>query len=71
MDFELITSITGLLLAEVDPTPFFTGKEHDTLFTNKLKEKYDLTRDTRGFAIASIIDYIVRFAAKVLSSKWL
>ena len=36
---------------------------------NKLKYKYDLTRDTKGFLIASINDNIVWFAAKVLASK--
>ena len=51
----------GLPLAGVDPTPFFVGKEQDNLFVGKLKEKYDLIRDTRGFTITSINDYIVQF----------
>ena len=38
---------------------------------NKLKEKYDLIRDTKGFAIASINDYTIWFTAKVLSTKLL
>ena len=29
--------------------PFFTGKEQDFSLINQMKEKYDLTRDTRGF----------------------
>ena len=71
IDVELISMITRLPLAGVDPTPFFVGKEHDTLFTNNLKQKYDLTRYTRGFSIANINDYIVQFATKVLFSKLL
>ena len=39
------------------------------MLTNKIKYKYDLSRDTRGFLISSINDHIVRFAAKVLDTK--
>ena len=69
MDFKLIAMITRLPLLGLDPTPFFIKKEQDTTLKNKLKEKYDLTRDTRGFFIASINDHTVWFATKVLASK--
>ena len=36
---------------------------------NKLKYKYDLNKDTKGFFIASINDHTIWFAAKVLDSK--
>ena len=68
---ELITLITGLSLERVDPTPSFFGKDQDTTLVNQINEKYDLTRDKRGFLISSINDTVVRFAAKVLSNKLL
>ena len=37
--------------------------------TNKIKHKYDLTRDTKDFFIASINDHTIWFAAKVLDKK--
>ena len=36
---------------------------------NKLKDKHDLTRDTRGYLITSINDHIIWFTAKVLATK--
>ena len=36
---------------------------------NKLKDKYDLTRDTRGFLIAFFNDYTIQFATKFLATK--
>ena len=59
VDVELITSITGLPLAGVDPMPFFTRKDQDATLTNRMKEKYNLSRDKRGFSIASINDIFV------------
>ena len=41
------------------------------MLTNKLKDKYDLSRDTRGFLITSINDHTIWFAAKVLATKLL
>ena len=49
VDVDLMASIIGLPLAGVDPMPFFTRKEQDFGLVNRMKEKYDLTRDTRGF----------------------
>ena len=36
---------------------------------NKLKDKYDLNKYTRGFLISSINDHTVGFVAKVLATK--
>ena len=58
MDIELIATIIGLPLTNVESTPYFK-KYQDTLMTNKLKDKYYLTKDTNGFLIASINDHIV------------
>ena len=69
MEIELIAVITGLPLGVPNPTPFFAAKDKDIALTNNLKDKYDLTRDTRGFFIASINYHTVRFAAKVLDRK--
>ena len=35
----------------------------------KRKEKYDLTRETKGFSIDSINDFTILFAAKFISRK--
>ena len=71
VDVHLIALINKLPLAGVYPFPFFTGKEQDPGLSNWTKEKYNLTRDKRGFSIASINDIVVRFIAKLLSSKLL
>ena len=68
VDVKLIATITRIPLAGVDPMPFFK-KYQDTLMTNKLKDKYDLTRDTRGFLIAFFNDYTIQFATKFLATK--
>ena len=34
-----------------------------------MKDKYGLSRDTRGFLVNSINDHTVRFAAKILATK--
>ena len=70
IDVELIAAITGLPLPDLDPTPFLTRKEKDIALMNKLKEKYDLNRDTRGFLISSMNDHIVRFTTKVLDIEF-
>ena len=56
---KLISAIMGLPLAGLGPTPFFVRKEQYIALTNKLKDKYDLSRDTKGFLIASINDHVV------------
>ena len=38
---------------------------------NKMKDKYDLSRDTRCFLINSIKDHIVQLTAKLLATKFL
>ena len=38
---------------------------------NKMNEKYDMTRDTRGFTIAFVNNCVVRYVAKFLSNKLL
>ena len=45
--------------------------DHDVSMVNRMKEKYDLTRDKRVFPISSINDTTILFAAKVLSRKML
>ena len=55
MDIELIATITRLPLAVLDPTPFFSGKEKDIALMNKLQDKYDPTRDNKGFFTLSMI----------------
>ena len=71
VDVELIVLTTILSLAGVDPTPFFVEKYQDTTLTNRMKDKYELTRHKRGFAIISINDMNIWFTAKVLSNKLL
>ena len=71
VDIKLIVSIIGIPLVDFDPTPFFTGKDQDIELKNKMKEKYELMRDKRGFSIASINDIIFRFTIKELSIKLL
>ena len=39
--------------------------------TSKMKGKYDLVRDNKGFLIASINDHTTQFTAKVLDTKLL
>ena len=68
---NLLAAITGLPLAGIDLEPFFVGKEQDNLMKNKLKYKYDMTKNTKGFFIASINDHTIRFFAKVLARKLL
>ena len=57
-------------LAGIYPT-LFVKKDRDTMPMNKMKDKYDLSRDTKGFLISSINDHIVRFTTKVLATKLL
>ena len=51
----MIASITGHPLVGVDPMPFFTRKYQDTTFPNIIKDKYEPTRDKKGFSIASVM----------------
>ena len=37
----------------------------------RVKDKYELTRDNRGFLISSINEFTIRFAVKVLYCKML
>ena len=46
-------------------------KYQDTMLEIKMKDKYDLSRDTRGFLINFITNHIVWFTAKVLDTKLL
>ena len=69
MDVELIATIMRLPLTGLDPTPFLDGKEKYIVLTKKLKDKYELTKETRHFFIAFINDRIVQFATKVLARK--
>ena len=71
VDVDLKAWIVGLPLTGVDPTPFSTGKDQDTTLTNRMKEKYNLSRDKRGFSIASINGIFYRFTPKVLSRNML
>ena len=71
VDIDLISTITRFLIAAVDPTSIIAGKEQDPILDSRMREKYNLTRDKRGFSIGSINDTVVWFAAKVLSSKLL
>ena len=52
MDINLISSITGLPLAGVDPTSFFAGKEHDPSLVRRIKENVGLRADP-GFILLS------------------
>ena len=72
VDVELIALTTRLPIDGVNnPAPFFAGKDQDVTLTNRIKDKYELTKDKRGFFVASINDMVVRFANKVLFSKLL
>ena len=66
INVHFISSITGFPKAGVDPTKFFIGKEQDKHFTTRMKEKYSLTRDKRGFDVASINDKAIRLPVKEL-----
>ena len=70
MDVELIAVITGLPFVGIDPTRFLR-KDQENVIETRMKEKYDVTRDNKGFLISSISDHTVRFVAKVLDSKLL
>ena len=70
VDVEPIAVIIGLPLAGMDPKPLLRKDQEATIAT-QMKDKYDITRDKRGCMIASINDYIVLFAAKILDSKLL
>ena len=48
MDIELIATITGLPVVGMNPTPFLR-KYHETVIYARMKEKYDVNRDNRGF----------------------
>ena len=39
--------------------------------TTRVKDKYDLIRDNKGFLISSINDFTIGFVAKVLACKML
>ena len=70
VDIELIATIIGLPVVGMNPTPFLR-KYQETMISVRMKEKYDVIRDKRGFLISSINDHTVCFAAKVLASKML
>ena len=65
---KLIASIIGLPKVGGDPTPFFTRKEKDNNLFTRMKGKYGLARDKRGFDIAYINDKDVQFVTKVYLS---
>ena len=69
VDVDLIFSITRLPKERVDLTPFFVGKEQDKSLVSQMKEKYNLTRDKRGFDKAYINDQGIIFASKFLLSN--
>ena len=71
INVHFISSITGFPKARVDPTQFFIGKEQDKHFNTRMREKYSLTKDKRGFDTASINDKTVRFLVKEISIKFL
>ena len=64
IDVHLISNIMGFPKAGLDPQQFFIGKEQDKHFTTRMREKYSLTKDKRGFDTASINDKTVRFLVK-------
>ena len=66
---ELISAILGLPKVGVNPTLLFTGNQQDSSLVGHMKEKYNLSRDKRGFYISSINDTSVRFTTRVISSK--
>ena len=70
MDIKLIASIIGLSIVGIDPTSFFK-KDQITMLTNKMKDKYELSKDTIGFLIKSINDHNIPFIEKVLATKLL
>ena len=51
MDAKLIAAITRLPLTGLEPTPFLDGKEKYIGLKNKLKDKYDPTKDTDTFLL--------------------
>ena len=68
VDVKLIAIIASLQLASIDPTSYLR-KDQETALENKMKDKYDLCRDSRGSLIPLINDHTVQFIAKVLARK--
>ena len=67
MEVELIASITRFPNVGGDLEPFFDGKDQDKNLAARMKKKYGLDSDKRGFNITSINDQDIEFTMKVLS----
>ena len=67
IDVELIAIITCLPFTWMDPTPLLK-KDQEVATAARMKEKYDVVRNKRGFLFDSINNYTVLFASKVLAS---
>ena len=70
MDVDLTVIITGLPIAGIDPMPLLR-KDQETAISARMKEKYDVIRDNKGFLISSINDHTILFVVNVLASKLL
>ena len=69
IDLNLITQITGLPKPRVDPPQFFVGKERDRELAIRIKNNYNLSKNFRGYDVASIKDEVVCFVEKELAIK--
>ena len=54
VDINLIAQNIGFPKDGVDPTQFFAGKEKDRDLVTRMREKYNLSQNKRGFYIASV-----------------
>ena len=65
IDVNLISTITGLLRAGVDPTSLLKKDKDPTMIT-RIKNKYGMVRAKKGFLISPTNDPTVHFTTKTL-----
>ena len=66
---DMISHITGLPKAGVDPSQYFREKDNDKRLASKLKNKYDIVWDKQEYVINTINDREVPIIAKLLAIK--
>ena len=69
MTLDLISHITVLHKAGVDPSQYFQGTVNDKKLAAKLRNKYRVEKDTRAYLIKIINDHAVRIAENLMTNK--
>ena len=69
IDSYLVAQVIGLQKDGVDPAYFFVGKVKDKELANRMKEKYNPTKNNRDYDVAFIKNTGVHFTTKALLSK--